>query len=136
MPQHFAFFNTKSGRAMLLPSQKRQRLANSDWRIAVVWRAVFLHCHPNFRSCRSTTLQSKPLSRRMNSALKNFRHQPLAKASGMKSFSQLLQRKGKGEIFMSERVTVQLNRSPLSRKRTTVSAVTPTSKCIRGRVKG
>jgi len=37
----------KNGRARLLPSQKRRRIANSEWRMVkrqIFWRAVLPHC--------------------------------------------------------------------------------------------
>jgi uncharacterized protein (DUF1786 family) len=53
------------------------------------WRAVLLHC----RKFLAHQEMRPPDFRRMNSALKKIRHQPLAKASGMdRAVKQLLTR--------------------------------------------
>ena len=91
------------GRARLLPSTKRQRMVTGDWRpvrLPFFWRLALPHCrkisalnnrtlHSALRTEHRTShpalkfwLTVRPPKRRINSALRKNRHQPLAKASG------------------------------------------------------
>jgi len=61
----------KFGKARFLPSRKRQRVANSEWRTMRWW--VFSEGQHKISVMREHDTQSKTLKRRMNSALtKNF----------------------------------------------------------------
>jgi hypothetical protein len=78
---------------------------NSEWRLAISdWCMIFLEgsasaLPKNFSAHRKMRLpvteswahrEVRPPKRRMNSALIKFRHQPLAKASGMVDFGDAL----------------------------------------------
>ena len=83
----------------VLPSQKRRRMANSEWRIVLLedsapalphknpllWRAAFLRCRLKFGRAGTLPSNQRLSKRRMNSVLRKIRHQPLAEASGMVS---------------------------------------------------
>ena len=85
---------------MLLPSQKRQRLANSDWRIVILeGNAPVLSLEIAVVQKHDPPVKNSQTPNKF--AAQKFRHQPLALASGMKSFRLLLQRNGNGKIFKS-----------------------------------